>query len=45
MALQAHAIIALMHDLDALARQIKSWGRELGFAAVGITDCDLSAAE
>jgi len=34
-----------MHDLDALARQIKSWGSELGFAAVGITDCDLSAAE
>ncbi|MFZ0107010.1 MAG: tRNA epoxyqueuosine(34) reductase QueG [Thiobacillus sp.] len=34
-----------MHDLDALARQIKNWGSELGFAAVGITDCDLSAAE
>ena len=34
-----------MHDLDALARQIKSWGSELGFAAVGITDCDLSTAE
>ena len=34
-----------MHDLDALARQIKRWGNELGFAAVGITGCDLSAAE
>ena len=25
--------------------QIKQWGRELGFAAVGIADCDLGAAE
>jgi epoxyqueuosine reductase len=29
----------------ALATQIKQWGRALGFQAVGIADCDLSAAE
>jgi epoxyqueuosine reductase len=41
-----------MHDhglnkttLSRLAQQIKQWGRELGFAAVGIADGDLSAAE
>ena len=34
-----------MHDLNALARQIKHWGNELGFAAVGIADCELSRAE
>ena len=28
-----------------LARQIKTWGRELGFSAIGIADCDLSVAE
>ena len=28
-----------------LAQQIKIWGAELGFHGVGITDCDLSAAE
>jgi epoxyqueuosine reductase len=32
-------------DLARLARQIKQWGRELGFAAVGIADGDLSAGE
>jgi epoxyqueuosine reductase len=32
-------------DLSLLAGQIKQWGRELGFAAVGIADGDLSAAE
>ncbi|HEX7970943.1 MAG TPA: tRNA epoxyqueuosine(34) reductase QueG [Thiobacillus sp.] len=32
-------------DLGRLAAQIKQWGRELGFAAVGIADGDLSAAE
>ncbi|HEX5478012.1 MAG TPA: tRNA epoxyqueuosine(34) reductase QueG [Burkholderiales bacterium] len=32
-------------DYAALARQIKHWGRELGFQAVGIADADLSAAE
>src|SRR5260221_14306714 len=30
-------------DLAMLAAAIKSWGRELGFQAVGITDTDLSA--
>ena len=32
-------------DYAALARDIKRWGRELGFQAVGIADADLSAAE
>ncbi|MFZ3042183.1 MAG: tRNA epoxyqueuosine(34) reductase QueG [Thiobacillus sp.] len=32
-------------DLSLLAQKIKQWGRELGFAAVGIADGDLSAAE
>lgn len=32
-------------DYAALAGQIKDWGRELGFQAVGIADADLSAAE
>ncbi|MGE5523961.1 MAG: tRNA epoxyqueuosine(34) reductase QueG [Rhodospirillaceae bacterium] len=32
-------------DYAALARKIKSWGAQLGFQQVGITDCDLSAAE
>lgn len=32
-------------DYAALARSIKSWGAELGFQQVGISDCDLSAAE
>src|SRR3569623_1288368 len=31
--------------LHALARNIKTWGRELGFGASGISDTDLSAAE
>jgi epoxyqueuosine reductase len=31
--------------LHALALDIKTWGRELGFAAIGISDTDLSAAE
>jgi epoxyqueuosine reductase len=36
-----------MHDQDLsrLAQQIKQWGRELGFAAVGIADGDLGIAE
>ena len=29
-------------DLDLLARSIKEWGRELGFADVCIADVDLS---
>ena len=32
-------------DLATLAARVKSWGRELGFQAVGITDTDLTAAE
>jgi len=32
-------------DLSRLAQQIKHWGRELGFAAVGIADGELSRAE
>jgi len=32
-------------DLARLAQQIKQWGRELGFAAVGIADSELSSAE
>jgi epoxyqueuosine reductase len=32
-------------DLARLATQIKQWGCELGFAAVGIADGELSAAE
>ncbi|MEZ0601665.1 tRNA epoxyqueuosine(34) reductase QueG [Paraburkholderia sp. IW21] len=31
--------------LEALALNIKTWGRELGFGAIGISDTDLSAAE
>ncbi|OAJ58310.1 tRNA epoxyqueuosine(34) reductase QueG [Paraburkholderia ginsengiterrae] len=31
--------------LKALALNIKTWGRELGFGAIGISDTDLSAAE
>jgi epoxyqueuosine reductase len=32
-------------DLTRLAQQIKQWGHELGFAAVGIADCELNSAE
>src|SRR5512143_461742 len=47
MATAAHGIIVAMHetDLARLAQQIKQWGRDLGFAAVGITDGELTAAE
>jgi epoxyqueuosine reductase len=31
--------------LEALALRIKTWGRELGFGAIGISDTDLTAAE
>jgi epoxyqueuosine reductase len=31
-------------DYEALAGRIREWGAELGFAAVGVTDIDLSAA-
>jgi epoxyqueuosine reductase len=36
---------SVMTDYAALAQQIKLWGRELGFQAVGIAEADLSAAE
>ena len=32
-------------DFSALAQNIKSWGRELGFQETGITDTELSAEE
>ena len=32
-------------ELARLAAKVKSWGRELGFQAVGIADTDLTAAE
>ena len=32
-------------DLQQLARDIRAWGRELGFAEIGISDTDLSAEE
>jgi epoxyqueuosine reductase len=32
-------------DLAALAAAVKTWGRELGFQAVGIADADLGRAE
>lgn len=32
-------------DLHALARDVKAWGRELGFQQIGITDIDLTEAE
>lgn len=34
-----------LNDLTQLAADIKRWGRELGFAEIGITDTDLSSAE
>ncbi len=33
------------NDLAALALTIKTWGRELGFAQIGIADIDLAASE
>lgn len=41
-------IILLMHasnDLSSLASNIKNWGAELGFQAIGVSDVDLSAVE
>ena len=34
-----------LHNWEALAADIKDWGKELGFSQMGITDTDLSAAE
>jgi epoxyqueuosine reductase len=36
---------SITNDLRHLADDIKRWGRELGFADIGITDADLSHAE
>jgi len=33
------------NDFRTLAAEIKRWGRELGFAEIGITDTDLTSAE
>jgi epoxyqueuosine reductase len=33
------------HNLQALADSIKSWGKALGFSAVGVADTDLASAE
>lgn len=35
----------LTTDLDQVARDIKAWGTQLGFSAVGIADVDLHEAE
>jgi epoxyqueuosine reductase len=35
---------AAAHDWAALAQRIRAWGRELGFARVGIADLDVAAA-
>ncbi len=32
------------HDLAALVKEIKDWGRELGFAEVGVASADVSGA-
>ena len=32
-------------DLRALAERVKRWGAELGFQQIGISDCELGAAE
>jgi epoxyqueuosine reductase len=34
-----------MHDGNALKERIRGWGRELGFAAVGVSSIELGAAE
>ena len=36
---------ASARDYEALAARIAAWGRELGFAAIGIADTDLAAEE
>lgn len=38
-------LLSQQHDWVALAAAIKSWGRELGFDAIGIADVDLHDAE
>ena len=39
------AATVLVIDLQALAGEIRQWGRELGFQQLGITDTDLTADE
>ena len=39
------AVQAATPDLDTLAHDIGAWGRDLGFAEIGISDTDLSADE
>ncbi|MDP1527403.1 MAG: tRNA epoxyqueuosine(34) reductase QueG [Rhodocyclaceae bacterium] len=34
-----------MHEGNALIERIRGWGRELGFAAIGVSSVDLGAAE
>ena len=41
----ATGIIGRMHDGNALKERICGWGRELGFAAVGVSGIELGAAE
>lgn len=43
--LPKHSAMPNPIDLQQLARDIKHWGRELGFQQVGITDTDLTTAE
>lgn len=38
-------VVMDIHDYTRLADEIKFWGRELGFSALGIADTDLSVAE
>ena len=45
MAAASGKLRSISMDYASLAQRIKSWGAELGFQAVGITDADLSAAE
>lgn len=38
-------IMQLSNDLSSLASNIKNWGGELGFQAIGVSDVDLSEVE
>ncbi len=42
---EGQGMMICMHDWATLAGRIKDWGRELGFAAVGIAGADLGEAE
>lgn len=41
----SNASLATSNTMTNLATQIKAWGKELGFADIGISDTDLSAYE